>query len=82
MLTDLAINKLTRELPIEVMYRFILNDQINKDKPLPTTYTWTAGRASDGHPVDVGRFVAEGARVSGARPVIRGGNLGVSFSRS
>lgn len=82
MLADLAITKLTRELPIEVMYRFILNDQINKDKPLPRTYTWTASRASDGSLVIVGIFVARGARVDRARPDDRSGSLGVSFSRS
>ena len=82
MLTDLAITKLTRELPIEVMYRFILNDQINKDKPLPSTYTWTASRDSGGGLVYVGRFGASGAGVGRLGPGSRYGTLGVSFSRS
>jgi hypothetical protein len=89
MLADLAITKLTRELLVEVMYRFILNDQINKDKPLPSAYTWTASRDSDGHLVDVGYFDVDGADVYGYEP--RNGDrslgdgddgLGVSFSRS
>jgi len=82
MLADLAITKLTRELPIEVMYRFVLNDQIHKDKPLPSTYTWTASRASDGNLVDVGDFDGTGADVRRRHPGLRSGNLGVSFSRS
>ena len=82
MLADLAITKLTRELPIEVMYRFILNDQVNKDKPLPSTYTWTASRGSDGGLVYVGYFDDAGAGVSRDDPDFRVGHLGVSFSRS
>ncbi|MEK7604410.1 MAG: hypothetical protein AAB442_01280 [Patescibacteria group bacterium] len=82
MLTDLAITKLTRELPIEVMYRFILNDQINKDKPLPSAYTWTASRSSGGYLVHVGGFGDAGALVSRGDPGARHDNLGVSFSRS
>ena len=82
MLADLEITKLTRELPVEVMYRFILNDQIHKDKPLPSTYTWTAGRDSGGRLVSVGFFDAEGADVDYVRPDLRNDYLGVSFSRS
>ena len=82
MLADLAITKLTRELPIEVMYRFILNDQINKDKPLQATYTWTASRDSGGDLVNVGDFDVKGARVDHAGPVYSYDDLGVSFSRS
>lgn len=81
-LVDLKITKLVRELPIEVMYRLILNDQANKDKPLPSTYTWTAGRGSDGGLVRVGGFVSGGAGVVSDGPDVRGGFLGVSFSRS
>ena len=82
MLADLAITKLVRELPIEVMYRLILNDQANKDKPLPSTYTWTASRASGGPLVGVGGFGGDGARVFRDAPGLVSGRLGVSFSRS
>lgn len=82
MLADLAITKLTRELPVEVLYRFILNDQINKDKPLPSAYTWTAGRGSGGGLVHVGDFGGAGAFVYRNGPDHRNGTLGVSFSRS
>src|SRR3989344_2508310 len=82
MLADLAITKLTRELPVEAMYRLILNDQARKNKHLPSTYTWTAGRDSVGDLVIVGDFVATGAHVSSVRPGLRYDLLGVSFSRS
>ncbi|HQU07541.1 MAG: hypothetical protein B7X04_00095 [Parcubacteria group bacterium 21-54-25] len=82
MLADLAITKLARELPVEAMYRFILNDQAHKDKPLPSTYTWTASRTSGGSLVFVGNFDAEGTRVDGNEPRYSHSLLGVSFSRS
>ena len=82
MLADLAITKLARELPVEAMYRLILNDQARKDKPLPLTYTWTASRTSGGGLVDVGGFDGTGASVHRDDPDIRYDNLGVSFSRS
>src|SRR3989344_462312 len=82
MLADLEITKLTRELPVEVMYRFVLNDQARKNKPLPSTYTWTASRDSDGYLVYVGPFDEEGAYVLRPSPDYRSGILGVSFSRS
>ena len=82
MLADLKITKLTRELPVEVMYRLILNDQENKDKLLPSTYTWTAGRGSVGRLVAVGGLDDRGAGVNGDGPGTRLGTLGASFSRS
>lgn len=82
MLADLAITKLVRELPVEAMYRLILNDQARKDKPLPSTYTWTASRGSGGRLVYVGVFDGTGAAVDGNGPDNRSGRLGVSFSRS
>jgi hypothetical protein len=81
-LSELAITKLTRELPVETMYRLVLNDQARKDKPLPSTYTWTASRASVGRLVWVGRFDGSGADVSRVVPGYRDVTLGVSFSRS
>ena len=82
MLANLALTKLTRELPVEAMYRLILNDQARKDKPLPSTYTWTAGRGSGGGLVYVGRFGEKGASVHSDNPGYRHDYLGVSFSRS
>lgn len=81
MLVDLAITKLTRELPVEAMYRLILNDLARKEKLLPSEYTWTAGRGSGGGLVYVGGFGAGGARVGGYGPGHCYGLLGVSFSR-
>ena len=82
MLIDLKITKLLRETPVEVAYRLIANDQANQDKPLPSTYTWTASRVSDGDLVYVGGFGSGGAVVVSAGPDGRNGRLGVSLSRS
>jgi hypothetical protein len=82
MLVDLAITKLTRELSVEVMYRLILNDQTLKDKPLPSTYTWTASLGPGGTLVHVGFFGEKGVRGLRSHPDTRYGTLGVSFSRS
>lgn len=82
MLADLAITKLTRELPVEVMYRFILNDQINKDELPPSTYTWIAGRAAGSILVDVG-LGGRNPQVLRFYPGTRWrGPLGIAFSRS
>lgn len=63
-LSELAITKLTRESPIEVMYRLALNDQARQKKQLPSMYTWTGRRRSDGGLVCVGGFGGDGARVA------------------
>ncbi len=81
-LVDLKITSLVRELPVEAMYRLILNDQSRKDKPLPSTYTWTASRGSGGNLVNVGDFDSRGASVYSDGPGLRDGYLGVSLSRS
>jgi hypothetical protein len=82
MLADLTLTKLTRELPVEVMYRLILNDKENADKLLPSTYTWTTSRDSDGDLVYVGTLDARGADVHRNEPRSSYDYLGVSFSRS
>lgn len=82
MLVNLNLTKLTRELPVEVMYRLILNDKENEEKLLPSTYTWTAGRDSDGRLVFVGNLDAKGAEVYRRDPDNRFDTVGVSFSRS
>lgn len=80
-LSELAITKLTRELPVEAMYRLAFNDQARQEKLLPSMYTWTAGRASGGGLVYVGDFDDGGAAVGGRGPGITGDALGVCFSR-
>ncbi len=80
-LADLAITKLTRESPVEVMYRLILNESVNKEKLLPSKYTWTSGRGLNGKLVFVGYFASDGANVGSYPPGRSDSYLGVSFSR-
>ncbi len=79
-LENLAITKLTRETPIETIYRLALNERENK-KRLLSNYSWTS-RSSYGELVIVGGFDSSGVGVSSSRPddsII--GSVGVSFSR-
>lgn len=80
-LTDLKITKLTRETPVEAMYRLVLQERTNKEKLLSSKYTWTSGRASSSELVIVGDFVSVGADVHSDQPDYSGSNIGVSFSR-
>lgn len=80
-LADLKITKLTRELPVEVMYRLILQEGARSERLLSSMYTWTARRASDGEFVLVGEFDSEGAYVLSYRPDYTHDALGVCFSR-
>jgi hypothetical protein len=80
-LANLKITQLTRELPVEAMYRLILQDGARDDKLLPSTYTWTGRRASDGRLVYVGSLASDGADVYRASPDYVPGFLGVCLSR-
>ena len=80
-LSELAITKLTRETPVESLYRLILNNKARQQKPLPSIYSWTSGRDSEGRLVYVGLFDEFGAYVNGYAPTISSGTLGACFSR-
>ena len=80
-LENIEITKLTRETPIEVLYRLALNERENK-KRLLGNYTWTPRRSSIGGLVRVGDFDSHGVDVRNYEPDDSGDDLGVSFSRS
>lgn len=81
-LSALAINRFSRETPIEVVYRLAMNSLARKEKPLGGKYTWTSRRASDGRLVDVGAFGGAGASVHYDVPGYAHDFLGVCLSRS
>ena len=81
-LSELKINQLVRQLPVENMYDLVMYFKNNKKRLLEGKYTWTYRRASSGGLVDVGRFASAGAGVGGWAPGRVDGDLGVSFSRS
>ena len=67
-LSELAITKLTRESPVEVMYRLILNDFARGKKLLSSYYTWTSGRAANGDIIYIGGFGGIGAGDEHGKP--------------
>jgi hypothetical protein len=81
-LANLSINQLLRQKPSEVIYDLLVYYANNNQRLLEDRYTWTSVRRSAGELVPVGRFVADGAIVSGWEPDDSGGLLGVVFSRS
>jgi len=81
-LSELKLNQLTRQLPVETMYDFLMYFKNNNKRLLESKYTWTFRLTSDGRLVDVGSFDADGADVGHWTPVNADDDLGVSFSRS
>jgi len=81
-LSELKINQLTRQLPVETMYDFLMYFKNNKKRLLESKYTWTFRRASAGGLVGFGHADADGAYVNRWTPDRVDGFLGVAFSRS
>ncbi len=81
-LSELKINQLTRQLPVETMYDFLMYFKKSGKRLLESKYTWTYRRASAGLLVLFGSSAADGARVSRWAPDFAFGSLGVAFSRS
>ena len=81
-LSELKINQLVRQLPVENMYDLVMYFKNNKKRLLEGKYTWTSRRASSGKLVSVGHFDSDGASVAYWTPGSVNGRLGVSFSRS
>lgn len=70
-LSALAITTLTRESPVEVLYRLIVNDCARHNKLLPLCCSWTGRRDSDGRFVFVGTFDGDGVYVHSYHPSYR-----------
>ena len=81
-LSNLKINKLTRQSPVEALYDFLMYLQNNNSRLMENKYTWTYRRDSAGELVNFGYSAADGARVSRWTPDSVYGYLGVAFSRS
>ena len=81
-LEELKITKLSRQNPAEVIYDVLLIKEKNDEYILPSIYTWTNRRNSDGKLVDVGDADSDGLGVNRNTPDDSISNLGVSFSRS
>ena len=81
-LSNLKINKLLRQLPVEAIYDWLVYLENNNVRLMEGKYTWTHRRDSSGRLVSVGYFASAGASVSHWTPDAVDGALGVSFSRS
>lgn len=81
-LSELKLNQLTRQLPVETMYDFLMYFKNNKKRLLESKHTWTYRRASDGGLVYFGYSAADGAGVNSWTPGAAHAYLGVAFSRS
>jgi len=81
-LSELKINQLTRQSPVEVLYDFLMYLQNNNSRLMESKYTWTYRRDSAGELVYFGSSDAAGASVLGWAPDAVRGGLGVAFSRS
>jgi len=81
-LAGLQINQRFREKPVEVMWRLALCEQMNHERLLAGTYSWTNALSSDGRVVDLGDFDGRGVYVDYDNPQYSYGILGSCFSRS
>ena len=81
-LSELKINKLTRQSPVDAMYDFLMYLQNNNARLLESKYTCTCRRASAGRLVSFGLSAAAGASVDRWSTGTAYGLLGVAFSRS
>ena len=80
-LADLKITKLTRETPVEAMYRLVLQEKTDQEKLFSAKYAWTSRRASGGGIVGVGQFGSGAAGFISDPPHHSYSDLGVFFSR-
>ncbi len=82
-LSELHINQLTRQQPVEVLYDILICFQKNKqDRLLEQHFTWTKRRSSSGTLVGVGLFNAHGVQLDDWIALVGIGEIGLVFSRS
>ncbi len=82
-LSELRINQLTRQQPVEVLYDMLICFKKNKHvRFLNNTHTMTNRRFSAGNIVSIGRFSEFGVSCTRWGPIFRDDMIGVSFSRS
>ncbi|MBU4367367.1 hypothetical protein KKC49_00675 [Patescibacteria group bacterium] len=80
-LSELKINRLTRQSVSEALYDILIYFQNNNQRLLENKFTWTKRSSSDGALVHIGYFNSEGADVNRWHLETADGRLGVSFSR-
>ena len=81
-LSNLKINRLTRQNPAEALYDIAIYFQNKGERILENQYSRTYSRSSGEKLVSVGRFDADGVGVDGWNQSYFSNDLGVIFSRS
>jgi len=79
---DLQFSRFFRETPVEVIYRILLAQKINRERLFETVYTRTNSLSRGGSLVLVGSAGSAGAFLDDWVPVIARGHVGFSFSCS
>ncbi len=80
-LSELKLNQMARQTPVEALYDYLVYFQNTGRRIMESSYTWTNRQASDGGLVVVGYADAGGAYVSRWLPDVALGHIGVCFSR-
>lgn len=80
-LANLKLNKITRRVPVEVLYDMLVTFQNGDKRHLEDFYDWTVARSSDGYLVRVGYFGPGGVSVDYWRPRFSSDGLGVVLAR-
>ncbi|MCR4311294.1 MAG: hypothetical protein NUV54_01865, partial [Candidatus Taylorbacteria bacterium] len=79
---DLQFSSFFRETPVEVIYRILLAQKINKERLFEKVYTRTKSLSRDASLVDVGDAALAGASLGYWDPDFADGYMGFSFSCS
>ncbi len=80
-LANLTLNKLTRRVPVEVLYDMLVTFQNGDKRHLEDFYDWTGVRSSVGRLVHVGPFDPDGVGVDDWSPSGSDDALGVVLAR-
>lgn len=78
----LSFSRFFRESPVEVLYRVLLAQRVNRERLFENLYTRTNTLSPAGYLVSVGFAFADGAYLSSWRPQLAEVSLGFSFSCS
>jgi len=81
-LAGLKLNRWFREKPVEVLYGLIVQHEVNHERLLEKTWTWTNQRSSYDSLVYVGYCASDGTDVHDGHPGYSPSHLGVRFFRS
>ncbi len=80
-LSELKLNQLARQTPVEAIYDILAYFKTNNKRLLEKKYNWTSRRTSSGNLVSLGSADSSGANVYGWNPDNSTSNRGIALSR-